>query len=148
MLFNSQAFVLVFLPAVLAIFYAAPTLRWRQAVLVVASLAFYGYWDLRFVPALAGLTLAVWLIARVFQATGWNWVPVAGIALNLGVLGACKYANFIGANLAALAGVGFTPFSVILPLGVSFFTFQKISYLSDLRRGDRHSMGCSNFSRS
>ncbi|MDT7950336.1 MAG: MBOAT family O-acyltransferase [Acetobacteraceae bacterium] len=137
--------MLVFLPAVLALFYAAPGLRSRQAVLVVASLAFYGYWDLRFVPALVGLTLAVWLIARLYQATLWRWVPVAGIVLNLGVLGVCKYANFLGASVAGLLGIGFTPFDIILPLGVSFFTFQKISYLVDLRRGDRHFYGLLEF---
>ena len=138
MLFNSQAFVLAFLPVVLALFYAAPGLRARQLVLVLASLAFYGYWDLRFVPALVLLTLAIWLIVRWYAATGRDWILVLGIGLSLAVLGACKYANFIGANAYALLGLHFTPFDIILPLGVSFFTFQKISYLIDLRRGDRH----------
>ena len=145
MLFNSQAFVLAFLPVVLALFYAAPCLRARQLVLVLASLAFYGYWDLRFVPALVLLTLAIWLIVRWYAATGRGWILVFGIVLNLIVLGVCKYANFVGANLSALLGLPFTPFDIILPLGVSFFTFQKISYLIDLRRGDRHIYGLLEF---
>ena len=145
MLFNSQAFVLAFLPPVLLLYYAARSEAQRQGVLVVASLLFYAGWDVRFVPALVGLTVANWAVARWFGATRWNWVLVLGIVLNLGVLGVCKYANFLGANVAALLGVGFVPFSIILPLGISFFTFQKISYLVDLRRGDRHVYGLLEF---
>ena len=145
MLFSSQLFVLGFLPVVLGLYYAAPGLRARQLVLVLASFVFYGDWDVRFVPALAGLTFAVWLITRWYQATRRDAVLVLGIVLNLAVLGVCKYANFIGANVAGLLGVGFRPFDIILPLGVSFFTFQKISYLVDLRRGDRHFYGLLEF---
>ena len=145
MLFSSQAFVLLFLPLVLGVYYAAPGLRGRQLALVLGSLVFYGYWDVRFVPALVGLTLAVWLITQWHAATGRDWVLVFGIALNLLVLGACKYANFIGGTVASLVGAGFTPFDIILPLGVSFFTFQKMSYLVDLRRGDRHIYGLLEF---
>ena len=108
---------------------------------MVASLVFYAGWDVRFVPALAGLTLANWLIARWYAWRRQDAVVVGGIVLNLLVLGVCKYANFLGANLAALAGLGWAPLPILLPLGVSFFTFQKISYLVDLRRGDRHVYG-------
>ena len=145
MLFNSQAFVLIFLPVVLGLYYAAPGQRGRQAVLVAGSLAFYGYWDLRFVPALVLLTLANWGVVRAYGHWRRGAILVFGIVLNLVVLGVCKYANFLGANVAALLGLGFTPFGIILPLGVSFFTFQKISYLVDLRRGDRHIYGLLDF---
>lgn len=145
MLFNSQAFVLGFLPAVLAAYYAVRTAAARQAVLVVASLLFYAGWDLRFVPALAGLTVANWLVAQWWGAVRRDAVLLGGVALNLLVLGVCKYANFVGANVAALLGTGFTPWDIVLPLGVSFFTFQKISYLVDLRRGDRHVYGLLEF---
>ena len=145
MLFNSQAFVLGFLPVVLAAYYLAPSRTVRQAVLVVASLAFYAGWDARFVPALVALTVANWAIAQWFGRTRHDGVLIAGIVLNLGVLGVCKYANFLGANLAALAGAGWTPLPIILPLGISFFTFQKIGYLVDLRRGDRHVYGLLEF---
>ncbi|GAC1347072.1 MAG: MBOAT family protein [Acetobacteraceae bacterium] len=145
MLFNSQAFVLAFLPAVLGLYYAAPGLRARQAVLVAASLAFYGYWDARFVPALCLLTLANWGVVRWFGATRRPAVLGLGIALNLVVLGICKYANFLGGAVALLLHLEFRPFDIILPLGISFFTFQKISYLIDLRRGDRHIYGLLEF---
>ena len=145
MLFNTQAFVLAFLPVALGLYYIARSHRQRQLVLVGASLAFYGCWDVRFVPALAGLTLANWLVVQWWAARPRRVILSLGIALNLLVLGVCKYADFLGANLAALLGAGFTPFGFILPLGVSFFTFQKISYLVDLRRGDRHVYGLLDF---
>ena len=145
MLFNSQAFVLGFLPVVLIAYYAVGGARQRQGVLIVASLVFYAGWDLRFVPALVALTVANWAIARWWGVVRRDWVLWLGIALNLGVLGVCKYANFVGANVAALFGMGFAPVGIILPLGVSFFTFQKISYLVDLRRGDRPVYGLLEF---
>lgn len=145
MLFNSQAFVLGFLPLVLAAYYGVRTVAARQVVLVAASLAFYAGWDLRFVPALVGLTVANWAVARWWGVVQRDAVLVAGIVLNLAVLGVCKYANFLGANVAAVLGVGFSPWDIVLPLGVSFFTFQKISYLVDLRRGDRHVYGLLEF---
>jgi len=144
-LFNSQLFVLAFLPAVLGLYYAARSRTGRQVVLVAASLSFYGYWDLRFVPALVGLTLANWAVAQWFGRTADRRVLAGGIVLNLLVLGVCKYADFLGSTVAQALDLPFASFGFILPLGVSFFTFQKISYLVDLRRGDRHIYGLIEF---
>ncbi len=146
MLFNSQVFILAFLPAVLALYYAAAERRWlRQAVMVGASLVFYGWWDVRFVPLLVGLTVVNWLFVRAYarwRRDGWL---VFGVVTNLAVLGVCKYADFAASTLAELVGMVHQPFGIILPLGISFFTFQKISYLVDLRRGDRHVYGLLEF---
>src|SRR4051812_13327456 len=146
MLFNSQAFICVFLPVVLALYYACAARRAaRQLIIVVASLAFYGWWDVRFVPLLVSLTIANWLIARWFSNTRAAWIPVLGVVLNLAVLGLFKYADFFRGTAYALLGEGFQPWDLILPLGISFFVFQKISYLIDLRRGDRHIYGFLDF---
>ena len=146
MLFNSQLFILGFLPCVLGLYYlAAPWLRLRQAVLVAASLAFYGGWDVRFVPLLVGLTLANWLVVRAYGRWRRDAILVAGVAMNLAVLVVCKYANFAAASWDALWGGVHRPWAIVLPLGISFFTFQKISYLIDLRRGDRHVYGLLEF---
>jgi alginate O-acetyltransferase complex protein AlgI len=146
MLFNSQAFIVGFLPIVLCLYYAlASHRRARQVVVILASLFFYGWWDIRFVPLLAGLTLANWLIACWFGASRDKWIPVLGVALNLAVLGLFKYADFFRGTFAALLGDSFHPWHLILPLGISFFVFQKISYLIDLRRGDRHIYGFLDF---
>jgi alginate O-acetyltransferase complex protein AlgI len=146
MLFNSQVFIAGFLPIVLALYYLCASHRAaRQAVVVLASLAFYGWWDIRFVPLLAGLTLANWLIAQWFGRYRAKWIPVLGVVLNLAVLGLFKYADFFRGTASALLGDDFHPWNLILPLGISFFVFQKISYLIDLRRGDRHIYGFLDF---
>ena len=136
MLFNSQVFVIGFLPIVVCLYYAAAANRAaREAVLVAASLFFYGWWDPRFVPLLIAMTVANWAIAVWFGRTGARWIPVAGVAMNLAVLGLFKYADFLRGTVFFLAGEAWTPWHLILPLGISFFVFQKISYLVDLRRG-------------
>src|SRR3984957_17416612 len=139
MLFNSQVFITGFLPIVLGLYYAVAAHRSaRQAVVVLASLAFYGWWDIRFVPLPAGLTVANWLIAQWFGLHRGRWIPLMGVLLNPAVLGLFKYADFFRGTAYALLGENFHPWQLILPLGISFFVFQKISYLIDLRRGDRH----------
>jgi D-alanyl-lipoteichoic acid acyltransferase DltB (MBOAT superfamily) len=146
LLFNSQVFITGFLPVVLALYYALAGRRAvRQALVVVASLAFYAWWDVRFVPLLAGLTVANWLIAVWFGHHQARWIPLLGVVLNLAVLGLFKYADFLRGTVFGLAGVGWQPWHLILPLGISFFVFQKISYLIDLRRGDRHIYGFLDF---
>ena len=146
MLFNSQLFILGFLPCVLGLYYLAARRRaLRQSVLVAASLVFYGWWDVRFVPLLVGLTLANWLVVRAYGRWRRDAWLVAGVAMNLAVLGICKYADFAAGTVAALLGATHPAWGIVLPLGISFFTFQKISYLVDLRRGDRHVYGLLEF---
>ncbi|MBS0562232.1 MAG: MBOAT family protein, partial [Proteobacteria bacterium] len=146
MLFNSQVFITGFLPVVLALYYALARHRaWRQAVVVLASLAFYGWWDVRFVPLLVGLTLANWLIAQWFGRHRVAAIPIAGVVLNLAVLALFKYADFLRGTVFDLLDEPWTPWRLILPLGISFFVFQKISYLIDLKRGDRHIYGFLDF---
>ncbi|MGE0226728.1 MAG: MBOAT family protein [Acetobacteraceae bacterium] len=146
MLFNSQAFILFFLPVVLGLYYALAARRTaRQTLVVLASMAFYGWWDVRFVPLLAGLTVANWLVAVWFGRWRAGWIPVLGVAMNLAVLGLFKYADFLRGTMFGLAGAPWQPWSLILPLGISFFVFQKISYLIDLKRGDRHIYGFLDF---
>jgi D-alanyl-lipoteichoic acid acyltransferase DltB (MBOAT superfamily) len=138
MLFSSDIFILVFLPLTLGLYYAVADRRGaRIGLLVAASLVYYGYWDVRFVPLLVGLALVNWGLARLFiERRRRLWLDL-GVAVNLGALGFFKYTNFFLANLAAL-GLPAPHVDIVLPLGISFFIFQKISYLVDLRRGDRH----------
>ncbi len=146
MLFNSQVFIAGFLPAVLALYYALAANRAaRQTLLVLASLGFYGWWDWRFVPLLMALTLANWGIALWFGRTRQAWIPATGVGLNLAILALFKYADFLRGTAFGRAGSPWDPWSLILPLGISFFVFQKISYLIDLRRGDRHIYGFLDF---
>ena len=135
MLFNSYAFLLVFLPAAIIVYrFADPYPRLRMPVLIALSLFFYGYWDVRFVPLLAGSILLNWLAAKYYIATKRGGVITAAIAANLAALAFFKYMNFFAETVTSL-GVPIGPFALALPLGISFFTFHHIMYLVDLRRG-------------
>jgi len=136
MLFHSQEFLLIFLPVVLAAYYlAAAHARLRMALLTAASLVFYAYWDLRLLPLLVGSVLVNWLFARGARRLRARSLVAAGVAVNLTVLGIFKYLDFFADTLAALTGTTHQPWSIVLPLGISFFTFQQITYLVDLGRG-------------
>lgn len=151
MLFNSYSFMFAFLPSVWLAHTAARRFLpiWSDAVLVFFSLGFYAWWDLRLLPLIL-LSIGInFLLGRRIETSISNGAPrwakgwmVVGIVGNLGMLGFFKYGNFFLENLAALRGTGITPMGVILPIGISFFTFQQIAYLVDVRqrKSDRHSI--------
>ena len=135
MLFNSYAFLLVFLPCALAVYRLAdPYPRARMPVLIALSFVFYGYWDVRFLPLLVLSILINWLAARAYIATKRGVIISVTIALNLALLRFLKYRKFFAETVAAF-GYPIGPFAVVLPLGISFFTFHHIMYLVDLKRG-------------
>src|SRR5262249_21705839 len=137
MLFQSQVFVLVFLPlAVLTYYLRAHSRSYRESALIAASLTFYGWWDVRFVPLLLGQIGATWLLASLHERTKSRWPLIAGIAINLASLGTFKYADFVLAFLVSATGSPHDRLGIILPVGISFFTFQLISYLIDRLRND------------
>lgn len=145
MLFNSYLFIFAFLPIVLTGFYVLGyTGHRRYAIfwLVLASLAFYGWWK----PAYVGLLLfsiAVnYGIGRLLEVGGplasnaqRKALLFAGITLNLLLLGYFKYANFFVDTVNSIGGTSFHLEYIILPLAISFFTFQQIAYLVDVHRG-------------
>ncbi|MEM8814010.1 MAG: MBOAT family O-acyltransferase [Pseudomonadota bacterium] len=137
MLFQSQVFCLVFMPTILGVYWLfADRMAVRQWSLIAASLLFYGWWDVRFLPLLIGHALITWLIAVEYKRTGrgfWIWI---GIGLNLLSLGSFKYLSFLVESLEAASGLDLPTTEILLPIGISFFTFQLISYLVDLKRGD------------
>jgi len=143
MLFPTLNFGLFFL-ALFAFVWAQRDNEWRKIILLVGSWVFYGAWDWRFVALLIGSAFINWALARLIALTRGSWLRTAvlilAVAANLGVLGFFKYYGFFLSQAAGmLALVGWTrdlPFlRVILPVGVSFFTFQGISYVVDVARG-------------
>src|SRR5215813_10041676 len=137
MLFQSQGFALIFLPLAVASYYlAARSAAARQYVLIAASLVFYGWWDARFVILLVGQISASWLLAWIAARIGKNWPLYAGVVLNLASLATFKYLDFLLASVQALIGVELPRAHILLPIGISFFSFQLISYLVDRLRGD------------
>jgi D-alanyl-lipoteichoic acid acyltransferase DltB (MBOAT superfamily) len=146
MLFNSYSFVFGFLPAVVAFHALASRFgeKARMGALVLASLVFYSFWDIRFVPLLLlsiGVNFGIGLRLQAAMDAGQlrlaSMLRNAGVTLNLLALGYFKYSFFLASNLAVLTGWRLTFGHVILPLGISFFTFEQIAYLVDLRRGAR-----------
>jgi D-alanyl-lipoteichoic acid acyltransferase DltB (MBOAT superfamily) len=142
MLFNSNAFVFVFLPIVLAVFFGARrTFGTRAALgcLLAASVFFYGWWNPYYVLLLAGSIGFNFALARaapgISAARPRRAALAMGITVNLAALGYCKYANFFVANYEALSGATVDWQGVTLPIAISFFTFQQIAYLVDRFRG-------------
>jgi D-alanyl-lipoteichoic acid acyltransferase DltB (MBOAT superfamily) len=137
MLFNSYEFALYFLPVTVLVFFAIG--RWSRmgacAWLGLASLAFYGYWSPRYIPLLLGSIVVNYVLGGVVarhagQARGRAWLAVA-VSANLLLLGYYKYANFFLANVAEVTHARIAPLHVLLPIGISFFTFTQIAYLVD-----------------
>jgi D-alanyl-lipoteichoic acid acyltransferase DltB (MBOAT superfamily) len=136
MLFQSQGYVLIFLPLVAAAYYlSARSLVLRQYVLLAASLVFYAWWDWRFLVLPVAQITVTWILCQAHGHTGRAGFLHAGVVLNLASLGTFKYLNFALANIGAAAGLSIPHMSIVLPIGVSFFTFQLISYLVDRMRG-------------
>ncbi|WP_185983906.1 MBOAT family O-acyltransferase [Aureimonas mangrovi] len=147
MLFQTQGFLLLFLPVFLACYYAAARhTGLRVAVLVTGSLVFYGFWDARFVPLLLGQMLGTWLCAALFFRTRLRAILWIGIAANLAVLAAFKYVDFLVGTVEAISGLDLPRAGWLLPIGISFFTFEMVSYLADLLRGHEVRYRLSRFS--
>jgi alginate O-acetyltransferase complex protein AlgI len=137
MLFQSQFYVLVFFPAVALLYYAvASSTVARQWVLIGASLVFYAWWDVRFLVLPVAQIGVTWLLALVHERSRSRAPLVAGIVLNLLSLGTFKYLDFAIASIQTATGITLPQAHIILPIGISFFTFQLISYLVDRMRGE------------
>ena len=138
MLFNSATFIIGFLPVVLLGFFLfAGTGRQRLAGLwlTLASLVFYGWWDPHYVPLLVGSMAANYLLGGWLLKHPSRLVLVLGIAGNLLLLGYYKYTGFLLGAVDGALGLGWDVPNIILPLAISFFTFQQIAYLSDAHDG-------------
>jgi D-alanyl-lipoteichoic acid acyltransferase DltB (MBOAT superfamily) len=136
MLFNTYPFLLVFLPiAVLLYRLADPYPQLRIGMLVLLSFVFYSYWNPPFIALLVLSILINWLAARAYAGTKRPIIITAAIVFDLAVLGVFKYANFLAYNLGVVLDRPMPQFDIVLPLGISFFTFHHIMYLVDLRRG-------------
>ena len=137
MLFQAQGFILLFLPlAVLAYYAVAGSAELRQWILIGASLVFYAWWDVRFLPLLFGQISATWLLALLSERVQGKWPLVAGIVLNLASLTTFKYLDFLVGSVEAAAGISLPRANLVLPIGISFFSFQLVSYLVDRMRDD------------
>jgi len=145
MLFNSTEFIFAFVPVTVVIFFLL-TRNWNAragiAWLSLASFFFYGWWDIRYIPLLcasivANFVVGRWILsARLLSARFARILVIIGLAANLMLLGFFKYTNFFIINLNEITGLGLFNPQIVLPLGISFFTFTQIAYLVDVSRGE------------
>lgn len=139
MIFSSIPFLYYFLPAVLILYYLAPK-KARNAVLLLVSLVFYGWGEPKYLPVMLGSTALGYLFGLALGAAKKPVVRKALLTVSilscLGVLVYFKYTDFFLANLNALFGTDWKLLGLALPVGVSFYTFQILSYTVDVYRGD------------
>ena len=142
MIFSSIIFLLHFLPVTLALYYIAPP-RLKNTVLFLCSLLFYCWGEVRFFPVMLALILINYLCGLGVERFGQNAAArrallIAALVGSLGMLFYFKYTNFVLESANALFGTSFVPIQGIsvLPLGISFYTFQTLSYSIDVYRGE------------
>lgn len=142
MLFNSYVFMLAFLPATLLIYFLLGRFVQRvplnKAFLVLASFVFYGYNNPRYVPIILSSILVNYVLSLLMLSTEKKALRLPlmllGLGFNLGILFYFKYHDFFAVNLNRAFGLGLRLADVALPLGISFFTFQQLSYVIDSYR--------------
>ena len=141
MLFNSYIFLFIFLPFTWILFRFACAKRILDvalALLMVASLVFYSYWNPPFVFLILFSILFNYSWGRLIEKASGRFRTLwlfSGVAVNLLLIAYFKYANFMMTNIAWFFGWEWTARDIFLPLGISFFTFQQIAYLIDCAKG-------------
>ncbi len=143
MLFNSYVFLFLFLPLLFTLYAVAVrhgSGRLPLWLLLMGSFVYYAWWDLRFFALLIGLILLSHVLSRRMakaERSRKAWL-ILGIVLNLSPLLVFKYADFLIGSVNAVAGSGLDLWGLVLPIGISFFTFQQIAYLVDVYRRLTH----------
>lgn len=152
MLFNSLSFIFLFLPVALAGYYATLWIGLRRYIfvyVVIASLVFYSVWNPAYTILLIASIAVNYLfgvgIERARSPLAAKLLLTAGVVVNLAALGYYKYANFFIQSANMVLGSNWTFIHIILPLGISFFTFQQIAYLVDISRGTIRSGGIARY---
>jgi len=145
MLFNSHLFIFLFLPLALGIYFFACAMSHRVGVyaLITASLVFYACYDTRYIALMLSSILFNYgiscLLARSLGGTASlrrRLLVTAGVGLNIALLGYYKYTDFFITNVNSVFGATFALQHILLPLGISFFTFQQIGYVVDVYKGE------------
>jgi len=140
MLFNSYEFLFFFLPVTLCGYLAAlhyKQMRFLVAWLVLASLFFYGWWNPKYLVLITGSMLFNYAFGRLISSTNGHTQRLLlgiGVSVNLALIAYFKYANFFIEQINTLSDQSFDVGTIILPLAISFFTFQQIAYLVDAKK--------------
>ncbi|MEG1415356.1 MAG: MBOAT family O-acyltransferase [Clostridium sp.] len=141
MVFSSMIFIFGFLPIILGAYYITPR-KYKNLILLIGSFIFYSYGGVKFtiivlISIILNYFCGIFIDRRrdnKMLSRMYLWI---GIVINLGILGYFKYFNFFVENFSSLLGGGVVLERIIMPIGVSFFTFQGMSYVIDVYRGEK-----------
>ncbi len=143
MVFSELIFVYAFLPLNLIIYFLAKNVRVKNTVMLIFSLVFYAWGEPVFVLLLVGMALIDWLlslwvgVARARGKRGWSrFAMILACIVSLGGIGVFKYGTFFMENLQLFTGFPKVIPEILLPIGISFYTFQLLSYVVDVYRGE------------
>lgn len=138
MVFASLNFLLVFFPICMVAYFFAKDIKQKNAVLLAFSLVFYAWGEPVYVLLLLFMSFCDWLLALLIEKhrSSKKLLLIVACVINLGIIGVFKYGKFTLLNLQGLTGVPKTIPNIILPIGISFYTFQLLSYVIDVYRGD------------
>ena len=137
MVFSSMVFLCIFLPVVFLLHLLLPGIRAKNGMLLLASLAFYAYGEPVYVILMIASAFVNYLSALLIgkNPAGKKAVMAVNVILNLGVLVLFKYTGFLAESVNTILGTAIPVPSIRLPIGISFFTFQAMSYVIDVYRG-------------
>lgn len=148
MVFSSYVFVFAFLPLTLLLYFGLAKYRQFAAqkwVLIAASLIFYGYFYVGYLPIIAGSIFINYALALWIQRRESALLCAVGVIFNLGLLGYYKYFDFFVENVNALFGTQIPLKHILLPLGISFFTFQQLSFLISVYQKEERVAGFADY---
>lgn len=138
MIFSSIPFLYYFLPGVLSVYFLTPR-KWKNTVLLLSSLLFYGWGEPRLLALMVFTIFLFYLCGLAIEHAGQQrrkkfWLGVSA-TVSLVLLGLFKYADFFITSLNVVTGLGIPLLKIALPIGISFYTFQCLSYTVDVYRG-------------
>ncbi len=141
MVFSSLFFLYLFLPLNLIVYFFAKTTKARNIVMLIFSLIFYAWGEPVYVLLLLFMTASDWLISLYIEKQTPHGIKaklglVMMAIVNLGLLGFFKYGSFVLENVGLIVGQELGTLDIVLPIGISFYTFQLVSYVVDVYRGD------------
>ena len=142
MVFSSYPFLLLFLPIVLIGYYLLSHVKndtYQRLFIILASLFFYGYQNVYYLALIISSIAVNYLIALAIQKADKPWAKgylTLGVLFNVALIGYFKYYDFFVENINLVAGTDFVLKHIMLPLGISFFTFQQLSFLVSVYQGE------------
>ena len=136
MTFSSASFLFLFLPIVFLLYLISPSLRIKNGLLAAVSVFFYAFGEPVYVVLLLFSVIMNYVFARLVDRTHSKWILGLSVVLNLLMLGVFKYAALAVETVNLIPGMSLTVPAIALPIGISFYTFQILSYVVDVYRGD------------